>query len=247
MPVYGISSTQITVPTSVNTIIAASEPAFVTTLPNICGAKYEGTAGTIYWSNQTTGEQGGSVTDVPATATDYANGKYTSSATASSVSGISQNVFGATLGLFRKFSARVKCTQLTNSRFWVGLSSMQSPLSSYGALGSNTPALQIFAFRASAGVDGTWKAYAATSAVGAAVFDTGVAVDNVNSHLFEIYQIAGGYMVYAIDGNVVATIPLNSIGALNQSEYMPAICRIDNQGNAVAVSIQFYWMYVWGV
>ena len=176
------------------------------------------------------------------TSTEMPADTYASAATASlNIVALIEWGFGAStgsycLGTFRRYSTRARANQTTNCRFFIGLGKT-SPQFGTAAYSTDTPNFPAVYFRYSSGTDSTWKAVCCVDSAHQSVSDTGIAVDTVNSQLFDIAAFASGYRFY-INGTLVATITTNLPSA---SDLWGTLLGADNKNTANAVSATLWY------
>lgn len=192
------------------------------------------TIGTVY----TTYSAAGTPTAVLPTATEPSAISMATSGTAqTTTNGWCEGNTTWTFGTFYRMSARIKANQLTNVRYWVGISN-GLPVGA-STFASDTPATTAFAaFRYSSTTDTTWKALVSNATLTTTV-DTGVVVSTAASHVFDV-AYDGTNVNFFIDGVRVAQISTNVPAT---STTMSMIAFVDNKNTANTDSISMNWMY----
>ena len=152
------------------------------------------------------------------------------------------NPNGTTLGIFNKFTARIRGDFTANVRYWIGLGlSTVGNLSGTAFFATDTPNTSYIAFRYSDSTDSTWKAICGTATASQTVVDTGVSVDTTNTQLFEITWDGTNANFY-INGTRVAQISTNVPAT---SSALRAMLLVDNKNTANQVSHSHAHCFVW--
>jgi hypothetical protein len=133
--------------------------------------------------------------------------------------------------------ARVKMGTVTSAqaRYWIGVGDQAG---SEGSLTSDTPALNLCAFRFHAGVDANWQCITQTDATHHTITDSGIAGD-LNPHLFEIGYSAGS-VIFKIDGSQVAS---NNTNLPASSVNMSPFAGVDNIASGASQNIKIAFNY----
>ena len=180
-----------------------------------------------------------------ATATQLPFNRYSATAVASlnvvvGVRGPSQAVTGVySVGVIQHYAMRFRYNQSANARFWWGLSGSPA-IGGSPSYANDTPNTSYAAFRFSAGVDGHVMAACGPAPNPTSlqtIVDTGIAIDTVNSHLYEIVWTGSAFQFY-IDTVLVATISTNIMAA---GDLVSPFCSGDNKNTATAISLDFFW------
>ena len=203
-----------------------------------------GTATITITGYQAGAQSQGTLSVVTATATEPFGTHFLSSASAST-----NEILGVTIGggaaaqlqvspgVLNRWSNRIRFNSTTNVRWWTGLANQVSILST-ATFATDTPAAIYAAFRFSSGTDTTIKAVCGTDASHQTVVDTTIAIDTVNSQLFEITWDGTNFNFF-INSTQRAQISTNipSAGTNIQTWWGG-----DNKNTANAFNADFFWM-----
>lgn len=139
-----------------------------------------------------------------------------------------------TLGVLIDAAMRVRTLSSTTVRYWIGAG--EGNTANYPTeLKTNTPTTGFVGFRYSTTAGDTTYKCIGTDGIGITIVDSLIAVDNVNSHVFEIRPATSGTSVkYYIDGTLVATISTNLPTAGAQ---LNSVVWCDNTATTNAVTV----------
>lgn len=210
--------------------------------PSIIGQKYEPATGGATWFNmgQGPGELSeSSESENAPTATEPYSAQYLTPSTAGTIPyGYSQNTQGVVLGNLKRWTTRMRASNTTNARYWVGFSSKSSPLSASTLISNFPTAISMCAFRYSSGTDTNWQAITSNGS-SQTIVNTSVAPDSTNSQLFDITW-DGTTVRFYINRVLVASSTTN---LPSTSVVMPYIVCVDNQSAAHQVGISLYYTF----
>jgi hypothetical protein len=153
---------------------------------------------------------------------------------------------GITLGLMTDVQWRIQTPTSTNVRYWIALTSYPSAPVQGGFFIADSPSVAIsgyscigFRFSTAAG-DTTWQCYAGSTVGTATIVDSGIAIDTVAGHIFELQQSAGAVLFF-IDGAQVASISATLPATSVQHSMGLSVDNVSTANVRTAKAAYFYW------